>query len=337
MYFRTLLSMNLETSYLGLKLNSPIVVSACSLSDSIDNIVRMEDSGAGAVVMYSLFEEHIRSEEAKHHGQHAGHRFAVSEVMDFMPDEQKSLRSPYEYLEKVRKAKSRVEIPIFGSLNGISSEGWVEYARLIEEAGADGLELNIFFIPGNMEISSAEVEKQYVQIIRAIRQETNIPLAIKLNPYFSALGNMALRMQEAGANGLVLFNRFYQPDFDIDELVIKTDLQLSEPSEIRLPLLWAGLLYGKTKMSLAGNTGVQSAAEVVKYILAGADVAMTASALYKNGIEYLKTLNWEIKEWMSRMGFVDLHVFRGIMSQRRVSNPIAYERANYIKILESKK
>ena len=296
----------------------------------------MEDCGAGAVVMFSLFEEHIRSEEAKHHGLHAGHRFAVSEAMDFLP-EQKSLRNPYEYLEKIRKAKSRVGIPIFGSLNGISSEGWVEYARLMEEAGADGIELNIFFIAGNMDISSGEVEKQYVQIIQAIRQEIDIPLTIKLNPYFSALGNMAMHMENAGANGLVLFNRFYQPDFDINDLVIKTDLQLSEATEIRLPLLWTGLLYGKTKMSLAGNTGVQSAVEVIKYILAGADVAMTASALYKNGIEYLKTMNWELKEWMNRMGFDDLHVFRGIMSQRRVSNPIAYERANYIKILESKK
>jgi dihydroorotate dehydrogenase (fumarate) len=329
--------MNIETTYMGLKLQSPIVVSACPLSDQIDNIVRMEDNGAGAIVMFSLFEEHIRQERIRHKNFIPANKFAETEAIESLLETDNLSRGPFEYLEKIRQAKSRVKIPIIASLNGISSDGWVEWATLIEEAGADGLEMNIFFIPGNMEMSSGEVEQLYLNIVTAIKNEVNIPLAIKLNPYFSAMGNMALRMQDAGADALVLFNRFYQPDFNIDDLIVKTDLHLSDHSEIRLPLSWISLLYGKVSMSLAGNSGVESSVEVIKYLLAGANVVMTASALYKHGIEYLRTMNWDMKEWMSRMGFDNLKTFTGIMSQRRVSNPIAYERANYIKILESKK
>ena len=330
-------NMNLDTTYMGLKLPSPIVVSACPLSDQLDNIARMEDNGAGAVVLFSLFEEHIRQEGTRHKHFIPANRFADSEAIESLSETDHRARDPFEYLEKIRKAKSRVKIPIIASLNGISSDGWVEWARLIEEAGADGLEMNIFFIPGNLEMSSAEVEQLYLNIITAIKKEITIPLAIKLNPYFSALGNIALRMQQAGADALVMFNRFYQPDFNIDELVVQTDLHLSEPVEIRLPLSWISLLYGKVNLSLAANSGVQSSVEVIKYLLAGANAVMTASALYRNGIEYLRTMNWDLKEWMARMGFDNLKTFTGIMSQRRVANPIAYERANYIKILESRK
>jgi dihydroorotate dehydrogenase (fumarate) len=336
-HFNKIPIMNIETTYMGLKLGSPIVVSACTLSDQLENIVRMEDNGAGAIVMYSLFEEHIRKEEIKYKHLIPSNKFAASEAMESLSETAQLSRGPFEYFEKIREAKSRVKIPIIASLNGISSDGWVECAKLLEDAGADGIEMNIFFIPGNMEMSSGEVEQLYLNIIAAIKNEVNIPIAIKLNPYFSALGNMAMRMERAGADALVLFNRFYQPDFNIDELVVKPDLHLSESIEIRLPLSWISLLYGKVNVSLAANSGVQSSTEVIKYLLAGANVVMTASALYKHGIQYLKTLNRGLEDWMSRMGFDSLRTFAGIMSQHRVSNPVAYERANYIKILESKK
>ena len=322
---------------MGQILNSPIVVSACTLSDKTDNIAMMEDCGAGAVVMFSLFEEQIRREEAAGKGITSRTSFAFAEAMDFFPDIEQHNTGPYEYLEAIRKAKMRVRIPIIASLNGITSDGWAEYAKLIEEAGADGIEVNVFFIPGNIEISSSEVEQRYLNIITSLKESVTIPIAVKLNPYFSSMGNIALRMQNAGADALVLFNRFYQPDIDINELAIKTDLNFSDSSEIRLPLLWIGLLHSKVSLSLAANTGVQSAVEVIKYILAGADIVMTASSLYKNGIPHLRTMNKELQDWMSRTGFDDINIFKGMLSQRKISNPVAYERLNYFKILESRK
>ena len=207
----------------------------------------------------------------------------------------------------------------------------------MEEAGADGIEVNIFFIPGEIGMSSAEVEHRYLNIIDNIKYSVKIPVAVKLNPYFTTMGNMSLRMEKAGADALVLFNRFYQPDFDINEMVIKHSLHYSEASEIRLPLLWIALLYGKLNLSLAATTGVQSATEVIKYLLAGADVAMTASALYKNGIPYLKTMNKELQDWMYTKGFESIESFKGSMSQQHITDPTAFERANYIKILEGVK
>src|SRR5664279_2430508 len=329
--------MKIQSTYMGLKLDSPIVVSACPLSEKTDNIVKMEDSGAGAVVLFSLFEEQIRKEEAslKFVMSHTSNSFP--EALDYFPDLDDFNVGTDEYLENIRKAKERVRIPVIGSLNGITNEGWIDYSKQMEQAGADGIEINIFFIPGDTEMSSSEVEHRYLNIIDNIRQSVKIPIAVKLNPYFSAMGNMSLRMKKAGADALVLFNRFYQPDFDINEMVIKTDLHFSEAGEIRLPLLWIGLLYGKVDLSLAATTGVQSAVEVIKYILAGADVVMTASSLYKNGIPYLKTMNKELQDWMYMMGFDDLNSFRGSMSQKNISDPTAYERANYIKILEGVK
>ncbi|HPH31262.1 MAG TPA: dihydroorotate dehydrogenase-like protein [Chitinophagaceae bacterium] len=329
--------MTLQSTYMGLKLNSPIVVSACTLSEQLDNIVKMEDNGAGAVVMFSLFEEQIRKEEARMNTVMSETSYAFPEALDYFPDLDDFNVGVDEYLENIRKAKERVNIPIIGSLNGITTEGWIDYSKQIEQAGADGLEVNIFFIPADITMSSSEVEHRYLNIIEAIKTNVKIPVAVKLNPYFSATGNMAMRMKNSGADALVLFNRFYQPDFDINELVLKTDLHYSEPSEIRLPLLWIALLFEKVKLSLAATTGVQSAVEVVKYLLAGADVVMTASSLYKNGIRYLKTMNKELQDWMYMMGFEDITSFRGSMSQQNVSDPTAFERANYIRILEGMK
>lgn len=329
--------MKMNATYMGLSLNSPILVSACTLSEQTDNIVKMEDNGAGAVVLFSLFEEQIRKEEARFKGVMSETSYTFPEALDYFPDLDDFNVGTDEYLENIRKAKERVSIPIIGSLNGITNEGWIDYSKLMEEAGADGIEVNIFFIPADIAMSSSEVEHRYLNIITAIKQAVKIPVAVKLNPYFSAMGNMSLRMKNAGADALVLFNRFYQPDFDINELVIKTDLHYSESSEIRLPLLWIALLYGKVNLSLAATTGVQSAIEVIKYILAGADVVMTASSLYKNGIPYLKTMNKELQDWMYMMGFDSIDAFKGSMSQQHISDPTAYERSNYIKILEGVK
>ncbi|MBK7376202.1 MAG: dihydroorotate dehydrogenase-like protein [Chitinophagaceae bacterium] len=329
--------MKMQTTYMGLDLNSPLVVSACTLSEQTDNIVKMEDNGAGAVVLFSLFEEQIRKEEALFNSVLSGTSYAFAEAMDYFPGLDDYKVGINEYLENIRKAKERVKMPVIASLNGITNEGWIDYSKQMQQAGADGIEINIFFIPGDISMSSSEVEHRYLNIIETIKQTVQIPVAVKLNPYFSATGNMAMRMKNAGADALVLFNRFYQPDFDINELVIKTDLHYSESNEIRLPLLWIALLYGKVKLSLAATTGVQSAVEVIKYLLAGADVVMTASSLYKNGIPYLKTMNKELNDWMYMMGFDSVDAFRGIMSQQNISDPTAYERGNYIKILEGRK
>ncbi len=329
--------MKMQVTYMGLNLNSPIIVSACTLSEQTENIIKMEDNGAGAVVMSSLFEEQIRKEEVRFKGVMSETTYAFPEALDFFPDFDEFNVGTDEYMENIRKAKERVNIPIIGSLNGITNEGWIDYSKMIEQAGADGIEVNIFFIPGDITMSSSEVEHRYLNIIQSIKQTVKIPVAVKLNPYFSAMGNMSMRMKNAGADALVLFNRFYQPDFDINELIIKTDLNYSESSEIRLPLLWIGLLYSKMNLSLAATTGVQSAVEVVKYILAGADVVMTASSLYKHGIPYLKTMNKELQDWMYMMGFDNINAFKGSMSQQHISDPTAYERSNYIKILEGVK
>lgn len=326
--------MKINATYMGLQLSSPIVVSACPLSEKTSNIVKMEDHGAGAIVLFSLFEEQIQKEEARLKLVISKTTNSFPEALDYFPDLNDYNMGSDEYLENIRKAKERVNIPIIGSLNGITNEGWINYSRQMEQAGADGIEVNIFFIPGDVTMSSSEVEHRYLNIIEAIKHNVKIPVAVKLNPYFSAMGNMALRMKRAGADALVLFNRFYQPDFDIDEMVIKTNLQFSAREEIRLPLLWLGLLYGKVKLSLAATTGVQSAVEVIKYLLAGADVVMTASSLYKNGIPYLKTMNIELQDWMYINGFETIDSFRGNMSQQNIADPTAYQRANYIKILE---
>lgn len=326
--------MKLQTSYMGLKLNSPIVVSACTLSEKLDNILKMEDSGAGAVVMFSLFEEQIKREELQFTEVLNTTSNAFAEAADFFPALDDFNVGVDEYIEHLRKAKERTRIPIIGSLNGITNEGWIDYSRQMEQAGADAIEVNIFFIPADIHLSSSAVEHRYLNIIESIKSSVKIPVAVKLNPYFSATGNMALRMQDAGADALVLFNRFYQPDFDINQLTIVNDLHFSVASEIRLPLLWIALLYQKVKLSLAATTGVQSVVEVVKYLLAGADVVMTASTLYKNGIGYLNDMNRDLDNWMNMNGFENLAAFKGSMSQQNVSAPTAYERANYIKILE---
>jgi len=330
-------AMDFRTKYMGLPLRSPIVVSACPLSEDLDNILRMEDAGAGAVVLFSLFEEQIRMEEMAREQVLAATSNQFAEAQGYFPALEEYHFGGDQYLEHIRMAKERTGIPIIASLNGTTPEGWATFAHDIEAAGADGLEVNIFYIPADIRLTSEIVEQRYLDIIRILKSTVHIPVAVKLNPYFSAMGNMAFRMAGAGADALVLFNRFYQPDFDIGRLQVLSDLQYSVANEIRLPLLWLAILYGKVPVSLAATTGVQGAEEAIKYLLAGADVVMTASALYKYGIPHLRVIHKEMEDWMQQKGFDSVEAFRAVMSQRNISNPSAYERANYIRILESEK
>ncbi len=327
--------MNLTSTYLGMELSSPIVVSACPLSESVDNIVRMQEYGAGAVVLFSLFEEQIRRENALYQEVMENTAGAFAEAADYFPGADEYQSGTAEYLELIQRAKKQVDMPIIASLNGTSPEGWIEYARQLEQAGADGIELNVFYIPANVSLTGAEVEERYLNIVKLVKSTVSIPVAIKLNPYFSAMGNMAHRMADAGADGLVFFNRFYQPDFDIENLRVISDLRYSEHNEIRLPLLWIAALHGRIDASFAATSGVQGAREVVKYLLAGADVIMTASSLYRHGIEHLATMNQELEQWMQRLNFESIDGFRGVLSQQNIHDTTAYERANYIRIMES--
>lgn len=326
--------MNLTSNYLGLELRSPIVVSACPLSEDLGNIARMEDHGAGAVVLFSLFEEQIRRENDLYQEVLEATEGTFAEASDYFPGAGEFRSGTASYLELIRQAKERVDIPVIASLNGTSPEGWIEYARLIEQAGADGIELNIFYIPADVALTGKEVEKRYLEIVKLVKSTVTIPVAMKLNPYFSAMGNMAHQLAEAGADGLVFFNRFYQPDFDIENLRILSDLRYSQHNEVRLPLLWIAALRGRVDASIAATSGVQGAEEVVKYLLAGADVVMTASSLYRNGIEHLSTLHRDLREWMHRLRFETVGNFRGVLSQQNIHDTTAYERANYIRIME---
>lgn len=263
---------DLTTRYMGLSLRTPLVVSANPLSQKVENIVAMEDAGAGAVVMFSLFEEQIRQESARFELIDSITTNASAESESFFGDLQDYAVGTSRYIELIRQAKERVDMPVIASLNGVTPEGWIEYAREIEQAGADGLEINIYFIPADTNMTSETVEQRYVEIVKLVRETISIPIAVKMNPYFSSIGNIAHRLQIAGADALVLFNRFYQPDLDIEELVVVPNLDLSVRSEIRLPLLWIAVLFGRVPVSLAATTGIHGATELIKYILAGADV-----------------------------------------------------------------
>ena len=328
---------DLRTSYLGLPVSSPLVVSANPLSQDLDNILSMEDHGAGAVVLFSLFEEQIRAEAQKVEEVYWTTSHPFAETTSFFPDIEDYAVGTGQYLEMIRQAKERVNIPVIASLNGITPEGWTSYARDIEQAGADALEINVYFIPADIRLSPEEVENRYLNIVSMVKSQVKIPVAVKLNPYFSSIGNMATKLVEKGADGLVLFNRFYQPDFDIYKLKVLPNLDFSHPSEIRLPLLWIAVLHERIKASLAATTGVQGAEELVKYLLAGADVGMCASILYRRGIRHISTILDDLKKYMETMEFASVQAFRGAMSQIHISDPSAYERSNYIQILEDKK
>lgn len=329
--------MDLSTRYLGLALKHPLVASASPLSTTIDGMKRLEDGGAAAIVMFSLFEEQIRQEnDAFDHFMEVGSE-SFAESLSYFPAMEDYHLGPENYLSLLRAASEALDIPIIASLNGVSSEGWTDYAQQLEQAGAKGLELNVYYIPADLTISGRDVEARYLEILRSVKEVVSIPVAMKLNPYFSAMGHMARQLENAGVDGLVLFNRFYQPDFDLETLKVLPSLELSNPSELRLPLLWLAILHGRLRCSLAATTGVHSAGEVVKYLLAGADVVMSTSALLKNGPQHLGAMLDGLRSWMQARGFANLNQMRGVMSQRKVDDPTAFERANYIKVLEGYK
>ena len=326
---------DLSTRYLGLELANPLVMSASPLSERLDNIRRAEDAGAAAVVLHSLFEEQllIDSHDLDHHLSHGTESFA--EALSYFPDTTAYNLGPDGYLEHVRKAKEAVAVPIIGSLNGVSSGGWIEYAQRIEEAGADALELNVYYIPTDPDVSAADVEQMYVDLVRDVAQSIRIPVAVKLGPFFSAMANMARRLDEAGAHGLVLFNRFYQPDLDIERLEVVPNLVLSSSEELRLRLRWTAILHGHVRADIAVTGGIHSPDDVLKAMMAGAAVAMMTSALLASGIEHLTRLRAAMVAWMEEHEYESIRQMQGSMSQRSVAEPAAFERANYLRVLRS--
>jgi dihydroorotate dehydrogenase (fumarate) len=325
--------MDLTTPYLGLTLKNPLVASSSPLTRDIDNIRRLEDAGAAAVVLPSLFEEQIRHEmEQTEWLVERGADSNPEAVSYFAPAAHHP--GPQIYLDRVRQARRAVDIPIIASLNGITDGGWLEYARLFQQAGASALELNMFFVPSDLSMDGMAVERRHVEILRAVKREVTIPVAVKLAPYFSAVGDVVCQLEEAGVDGCVLFNRFYQPDIDLASLALRRDLELSTKAEIRLPLLWIGLLAGKVGGSLAAASGVETADEVIKFLLAGADVVMTTSALLRHGIGHMRNLVNGLNEWLDAHEIAKIGAIRGRLSQGRVADPTAFERANYISILQ---
>ena len=323
----------LKTNYLGLEIKNPLIASASALSKKMDNIVKMEDAGIGGVVLYSLFEEEIVQESLALNYYLTRGTESFAEAITYFPDLNNYNAGPDNYLNRISKAKEKVNIPIIASLNGISSGGWIKYAKLIEEAGADALELNIYFIPTDLDIESAELEKAYVDLVKDINKEINIPLSVKLSPFFTSLPNVAEKLVLAGARGLVLFNRFYQPDLNIEGLRVEPTLELSSHSDLLLPLRWTAILYKKINADIALTSGVHSGKDIVKAVMAGASVAMSASELVKNGIDSAKTMLIEFSNWMDVHEYESVDSLRGILSQRSVSHPAAFERANYMKAL----
>jgi dihydroorotate dehydrogenase (fumarate) len=331
--------MDLTTQYLGLTLKSPLVVGAAApLTEDLSNIRWLEDSGASAIVLHSLFEEQIRRErlEIHHHTEYGTESFA--EALTYFPepaDTDMFHVGTEAYLDHIRKAKSMVAVPIIASLNGTTLGGWVDYARQMEQAGADAIELNIYWIPTDMDMSGADVEQAYLDIVNAVRAAVEIPLAVKLSPYFSNTANMAKRLCQAGSNGLVLFNRFYQPDIDIEELEIQPNLILSAPQDQRLPLTWIALLYNKLQCSLAATTGINRSTDIVKMLMAGADVTMLVATLLRHGIGHIKTLEDELIQWLQEHEYESLDQLRGSMSQQNSPNPSEFERVQYMRAIQS--
>jgi len=329
--------MDLRTTYMGLELDNPVVASASPLSEKLDNFKRMEDAGAGAVVMFSLFEEQIKHENVAIEHLITSGAESYAESLSYFPALEDYDTGPDEYLKLLQQAATAVDIPVIGSLNGITNEGWVDTARGMQDAGARGIELNVFYIPANLYMTGQEVEQRYLEVLKAVKASVTIPVALKLSPFFSAMGNMARQFDEAGADALVLFNRFYQPDFNLDKLEVIPNLDLSNANEIRIPLLWIAVLHGRINASLAATSGVHSPVELIKYLMAGADAVMTTSALLQHGIGFITTLVDGLRGWLEEKQYTSVEQMKGSMSQRNCLDPGAFERANYIKILDSYK
>jgi dihydroorotate dehydrogenase (fumarate) len=329
------MSVDISTKYLGLSLRNPVVAAASPLSANVENIRRLEEAGVAAVVFYSLFEEQI---------EHEAKEFAIvpevgadsfAEALSYFPSFDEFRGGPEEYLRQIEAAKRAVSVPIIASLNGITRGGWTRYAKLMEDAGADALELNIYYVAADPAIDGREVEKRCVDLVAAVRQSVRIPLAVKLGSQFSALGHFAKQLVDAGANGLVLFNRFLQPDIDLETVEVRPHLELSTPFESLLPLRWIAILYGRVNCSLALTSGIHSGRELIKAILAGADVGMIASVLFLKGFQVIQAILSELQEWMEEHEYTSVDQMKGALSQRNCSDPEAFERGNYMKALVS--
>lgn len=327
--------MNLTTNYMGLKLRSPLVVSASPMSEDLDNIKRMEDAGAAAVVLYSLFEEQLRQDRMELHKRLQQGTNSFAEALSYFPEPEDFHLGPEEYLKHIAAAKKATRIPIIASLNGSSEGGWTDYAKKIQHAGADAIELNIYYIPTDPNLTGTEVEMTYLDILKAVKSTVSIPVAVKLSPFFSSFANMAQRLDQAGANGLVLFNRFYQPDIELETLEVKPNILLSTPMAMRLPLRWIALLYNRVKASLAATSGIHRAADVLKMLMAGADVTMLCSTIIRHGIPQIAIIERDLITWLNEHDYESVNQLRGSLSQEKCAEPAAFERAQYMKALTS--
>lgn len=327
--------MDLSTTYLGMNLRTPLVPSASPLTEDVDSIKRLEDAGAAAVVLHSLFEEQLVWDrlELHHHLLRGSESFA--EALTYFPEPIEFHVGPEEYLNLIRQAKAAVNIPVIASLNGSSLGGWTDYARKMQQAGADALELNVYYVSADIDTTSEQVENTYRDILVAVKSAVSIPVAIKLGPFFSSMANMARRLDDAGANALVLFNRFYQPDIDLETLEVRPNVILSTPQSLRLPLRWIAILYGRIKADMAATSGIHTAQDAIKLLMAGANVTMMCSALLRHGPEHLRVVEQGMREWMEQFEYESVRQMRGSMSQKNCDNPAAFERAQYMRALQN--
>jgi dihydroorotate dehydrogenase (fumarate) len=329
--------MDLATDYMGLALRNPLVASASPLSQTVDGVRRLADSGVGAVVLFSLFEEQLRREALEYARLVEAGTESFAESLSYLPAAADDGMGPHRYLSLLERAAAAVEIPVIGSLNGVSPDGWVDYARAMQDAGAAAIELNIYYVPGDPHIAGRDVEQRHVDILTRVKTNVTVPVAVKLSPHFSSTGEIALRLDQAGADALVLFNRFLQPDIDPETLGVTPSIDLSTPTEARLPRTWIAILRGRIRADLAATTGVEGPEDVVKYLLAGADVVMTASALLRHGPAHVALLLDGLSDWLKRKGFAAVDDMRGLLAVPASVDEAAYERAGYVSTLQAGK
>jgi len=325
--------MDLSTKYMGMTLKSPLVASASPLSEDIDNVKKLEDAGIGAIVLHSLFEEQLRIEQEEYNNFTTQGTDTFAEALSYFPEVEEYKLGPELYLQHISNAKKAVDIPIIASLNGSTIGGWTEYTKDMEKAGADGIELNIYSIPTDMDMTGSDVEKQYIDILKAVKDSVNIPVSLKLSPFFSNFSNMAKQFDEAGADALVLFNRFYQPDIDLDEYEVTPNLNLSQSNDMRLPMRWIAILKDKIKADFAATSGIHTGTDVIKMLMVGASVAMLCSSLLKHGINHIRNIEDHMKEWMGEKEYNSVSELQGSMSQKKTAEPSKFERAQYMKVL----
>jgi len=328
--------MDLSTTYLGLKLRTPLVPSAAGpLTEDIGNIKLMEDSGAAAVVLYSLFEEQLRLERYELHHHLTQGTESFPEALTYFPEPAEFHVGPEQYLKHIARAKAAVDIPIIASLNGSTPGGWTDYAKKIQQASADALELNIYSIPTDVDVSAAEVEKEYVAIVKSVKSAITIPVAVKLSPFFTNFANVARRLVDAGADGLVLFNRFYQPDIDLETLEVTPNILFSTPMAMRLPLRWVAILRGRVKASLAATSGIHRATDVIKLLMVGADATELCSVLMRHGIKQISVIEHDLRVWLEEHEYDSVEQLKGSLSQKNCDDPSAYERAQYMRAIST--